>query len=492
MAKEDEELYGDFDPNDYRTESGDADFASGAEGFLSDSMMLGGAFDSLITTGAEKAAEERAKGAQAAADSEFKLKKARAQKNDAIVEGLDKDIFGHSEEEIYKRLLEEAGYSTGDAAPAPPPSHAATTKELLDAISGGAGAGSFEFDASSGQLMWVPSGTGQPAPAPAGRETPMQGNGQVHGNTPSGRKFAFDQPAEVNKKAIAEKAKALYEAEHRDTLPGQLEEAFKERSTATETLTDALRGIERVDFGSDEGWYTGPSKAKRSKADLAAQKQAQGKLWGLTDTKETAEEKLMRELARRSMEADLRGQREAQAQNLKERGVYGSGAEVAGFLGTQQELAQRRALEEMKANQNAQQRALAALGQYQTGAFKAGDQSIAEGTQQNLTEQFNAGQKKDYQVAKSNREAAENEAEAKRNATVYDADTNLAAARENKIKDITNAKMGMGNMKIGVGTQGTMMQTSGLSDLQAGFKGEKAKFDNKDASDTEERSWGLL
>ena len=484
MAYEDD-LYTEFDPEAFRTESGDADAASAFEGFSSDSLIFGDLVDKWVTTGAEKAAAERAKGAQAAAKSEFELKKARASKNDAIVAGLEKDIMGLSEDEIYNMLLEQSGYTRADGKQptnataqnvAPPTSHI-----------------EMRFDDYTGTQIPVevagpPPGWKAPVQAAPTSEDYQPDGGAVSGETPSGRKFKFDKPDEDKLRAAA---KQIFKKQQEETLPGQLDKAFGERQDASERLVQALEGIDRVGLDTSD-WESAANAAKRKEETLKQQQQSQDKLWGLTDVQETAQERLMREMARRSMETDLRAQREAQAQSLKERGVYGSGAELAGFLGAQQELAQRRSLEEMAASKNAQERALQALGKFGEHAISLGNQDIAEGAQENLTNQFNAGARKDADKSKAENERAENEALAKREATIYDSSTNTAAARENKAKDITNTKMALANQKIGVGTQGTALQASALSDIGKNFKGEAEKFKNKDAQDTDDMSWSLL
>jgi hypothetical protein len=485
MAYEDD-LYTEFDPEAFRTESGDADAASAFEAFSSDSLIFGDLVDKWVTTGAEKAAAERAKGAQAAAQSEFGLKKARAAKNDAIVAGLEKDIMGLSEDEIYNMLLEQAGYARADGKPpasapaqnvAPPTSH---IEMRFDDYTGT----QIPVEVAGPPPGWKPPE--QAAAAPSGTYQPD--GGTVSGETPSGRKFKFDKPDEDQLRAAARK---IFENQQEETLPGQLGIAFGERQAASDRLIQALDDIERVELDTSD-WEAEPNAAKRKEETLKQQQQSQDKLWGLTDVQETAQERLMREMARRSMETDLRAQREAQAQSLKERGVYGSGAELAGFLGAQQELAQRRSLEEMAASKNAQERALQALGKFGERAVSLGNQDIAEGTQENLHNQFNAEQRKDADKSKAENERAENEAEAKREATIHDSSTNVAAARENKAKDITNTKMALANQKIGVGTQGTTLQTSGLSNIANNFKGESQKFKDKDAQDTDEMSWSIL
>lgn len=495
----DSDLYTDFDPNDPRyNPDASPDASSYAQGFLSDDIIFGGLFGSLIKTPAEKAAEAKAKAAQDAAKSEFALRKARAEKNDAIAQGVETSMFGESYDQILARLMAERDAERGGGSqPQPAATPAVNPATVAGPASGVPAPAGYEavwngsgFDMVPVAAPAAPTAQPQSQPQPTG---PATDEGEtIEGRTKSGRRVAFDAPPPDNRKVLEERARAIFEEQQKQTLPGQLDAALSERQAASDELVGALGGIGRVGFGTDEGWYTPESAARRSGETRAQQKAGQDKLWQQTDVRETAEERLMRELARRSMETDLRAQRETVAQNLKERGAYGSGAEMASFLGGQQELAQRRALEEMAAGANAQKRAMAALGKFSDTVARLGEQDIAEGTQVNLTNQFNAGQKKDFTVKKAAHEASENEAEARRAATVSDSRTSVAAARANKAKDVANAQMGVAGLKIGTGTQGTQLQSEGLNRMAGNFAGEQARLNKQSAEEDENYSWGAL
>src|SRR6185312_3012189 len=173
----------------------------------------------------------------------------------------------------------------------------------------------------------------------------------------------------------------------------------------------ALDGIDRVNPGEyQDSWDVSTTKNDYLSPEArAAQKTAMDKTLALTDTKETAEEKLMREVARRNMERDLAAQRDAQANQLRARGAYGSGAELAGFLGSQQELAQRRSLENLGADANAQKRAIDALGTYGDQAFKLGSQDATAQGMMDLNSRFNSGQRQDFEKFKTKTQQEEND-----------------------------------------------------------------------------------
>jgi hypothetical protein len=167
----------------------------------------------------------------------------------------------------------------------------------------------------------------------------------------------------------------------------------RDRAT-TDQYVDAMgQWTNPADLFKDPAFmqYVGDAKnhAFRSDAAKSAQTDALSQLKGQTGLKETAQEKLMREMARRHQEQNERGNREAMNQNLKARGAYGSGAEILGNLMSAQGTGQQRSLENMQANANAQQRAMAALGQYTQAGAQLGSQDLQEGQMANQMDQFN-------------------------------------------------------------------------------------------------------
>lgn len=129
------------------------------------------------------------------------------------------------------------------------------------------------------------------------------------------------------------------------------------------------------------------------------------KLNALSDPSITAEEKLMMEVARREQEQDLRAQREAMAQNMRARGVYGSGAELTQNMMAQAEGSNRRALEYMSAQANAQQRAMDALGKASEMSSdirkSEAQESQFRGTAADRAKEFNNRLRQEYETWKT-------------------------------------------------------------------------------------------
>lgn len=76
---------------------------------------------------------------------------------------------------------------------------------------------------------------------------------------------------------------------------------------------------------------------------------------------QTARDRLLRAQARAESENWLKGQREADMQDLAERGGLGGGAEIATLLGDRQAAAQRLSMADLQASADAEERALQAL-----------------------------------------------------------------------------------------------------------------------------------
>jgi len=175
----------------------------------------------------------------------------------------------------------------------------------------------------------------------------------------------------------------------------------QEASETHDRFVEAVNGY--VDPAFEAALPDLVSQAATAQADpeaIAAQKDALGKATALTGIQETAEEKFMREQARRKQERDLRSQRGADKNSLLARGAYGSGAEIAMAGQAQQEASERRALEEMGANANAQQRALVAIGRMGTISGQMRDSSFNEestrGTAADRIREGNRKYKEDY------------------------------------------------------------------------------------------------
>jgi len=274
------------------------------------------------------------------------------------------------------------------------------------------------------------------------------------------------------------------------TLPEMLDASYRDRQSAADKLKAAIDGVDRVDPGEfQDDWLVDANKEYISPEAKAAQKLAMDKTLALTDIKETAEEKFMREVARRSQERDLRAQSEAQASQLRARGAYGSGPELAGFLGSQQELAQRRSLEEMEAKANAQKRAMQALDQYGNQAFQLGQQDIAVGGLRDVNDRFNKTNKQNWQQFKTKTEQEENDAELKREATKYDADQSLQDDKRTDINTNMDAKFRLLGAKTGTNLAGAAAMKDSRQGLAANFRDEANRADAKHASSNID--WGL-
>lgn len=263
-------------------------------------------------------------------------------------------------------------------------------------------------------------------------------------------------------------------------LPGFYEGVGKRDAAATDEYVGALGDwTNPADLFSDPNFmkYVGDAKnhAFRSDAAKEAQLGALGQLKSLTDTKETPQERLMREMARREMEQNMRGDREALARDLKARGAYGSGAEILGGLMSQQEHAQRRSLENMQANANAQSRAMAALGQYSQTAQGVGAQDLQEGAYANAMDQFNNTLEQQYnnfrgaqQVAATNAGNQEGRARA---TDTYGARTGQTARERSDFGAMTGTQGALAKGTIGNRTD----QQKLVSDAGAVLSGELGK-----------------
>lgn len=133
------------------------------------------------------------------------------------------------------------------------------------------------------------------------------------------------------------------------------------------------------------------NQAVPSAMSRGAQEDALNQFKTLSQPGETAQDRLAREMSRREMEQNMRGDREAMASRLKSRGMYGSGAELSSQLSSQAENASRRSLENMQAQAAAQQRQQAALASYAGVANQMRGNETKEGSLANQVAEFNSG-----------------------------------------------------------------------------------------------------
>jgi len=292
----------------------------------------------------------------------------------------------------------------------------------------------------------------------------------------------------------ADRAAAAKQAQdnYGNTLPGELDASLGRRQSATDAFTNAINGIQGVDAGNyDNNWNVDANKQYVSDAAKNAQKTAMDKTLALTDTKETAAEKLMREMSRREQEQTLRSQSEAQANQLRSRGAYGSGAEVAGFLGNQQETAQRRSLEEMQANANAQQRAMQALSTYGNQSFQLGQQDQASGALQDANARFNSQSQQQWKQFQTKTQQQENDAAAKRAASKLDATNQVENVTRGDVAQVADRQAQVAGLKTGANTNGAELSGQATGLISGAYNTDAANKTAK-ANDDESITSGLL
>ena len=170
------------------------------------------------------------------------------------------------------------------------------------------------------------------------------------------------------------------------------EKAASKAKTGPVQLSPEEQAIEDR-FGNDMAWLDdefkidpallGESARSKVEADpemIAAQQRALDSLFGIADAGgATAQERARRAKARGESENWLRGQREADMQNLAERGMSGSGAELLTLGNDRQAAAQRNSAADLETDAWLEQRALDALfsggqlaGQMRDTGFREG------------------------------------------------------------------------------------------------------------------------
>lgn len=244
------------------------------------------------------------------------------------------------------------------------------------------------------------------------------------------------------------------------------------------------------DFFKDPsfGAYVGDvqNKATRSDATKANQLDALNRFKALSSPTESAEERLMREQARREMESNMRGDREAMESRLRSRGVYGSGDELTSQLMSQGTTSANRSMELMQANANAQQRAIAALGKYSDVAQQMGQNELYEGSAANAVSQFNNGLKQQANLWKAGQQItarqSDNAEDAKRAGTIYGANADQTARERADNQTQISNKMGYATGKTTAQTGATTNRISAGKDVIDSInKDIAAKEANKDS-----------
>lgn len=217
------------------------------------------------------------------------------------------------------------------------------------------------------------------------------------------------------------------------------------------------------------------SKVKLSDQTKAAQTDALNKLKANTSVQETGEEKLMRLLARQKMESEMKGERDAMNASLKNRGAYGSGAELASQLQNQQNLATQRQISELGAQANAQQRAMQALGQYQQLGTALGNQDIALGKAQDTIGMFNNQVRQGYDIADVQNKQRNADRDVDKQKTLAKGRSDIVNNARGDTKFDIDTKTGLAGMRIGANSSGANA-VSGAIGQQIGQLGNEAGY----------------
>lgn len=266
------------------------------------------------------------------------------------------------------------------------------------------------------------------------------------------------------------------------SLPGEYNRAGDIQAQVFNQLRETLNGIQDPQLAQKVADLQ--SQANISDGSMAARNDALGQLKGYTNVQETAQERLMRDVARREMENQMKGQRDAMAANLKSRGVYGSGAEIASQLQAQQEAASRRAQEELAAQANAQTRAMQALGQYGQLGIQSGNQDIAAGQAHDAVNEFNNTITEQHNLADAKQKAQNNTAQTQRATTIADAGNNVASGVERRAGNLSNTILAGAGLKTGTATQGANLVNGAASNLRGALGQDAATQQAKDDTGT--------
>jgi hypothetical protein len=202
----------------------------------------------------------------------------------------------------------------------------------------------------------------------------------------------FKLPAPPPPKVVLAPPSAPVKAPPAPIVTSKNEKAASKAAQGPAQLTPEEQAIEDR-FGNDMAWLDeefqidpallGESARSKVEADpnmIAAQQRALDSLFGIADAGgATAQERARRAKARGESENWLRGQREADMQNLAERGMAGSGAEILALGNDRQAAAQRNSAADLETDAWLEQRALDALfsggqlaGEMRTTGFNEG------------------------------------------------------------------------------------------------------------------------
>jgi hypothetical protein len=279
----------------------------------------------------------------------------------------------------------------------------------------------------------------------AGRVAPD--GGSVGQRTPKVSDFSPEDIAKAT--ALANKG--------RWSQKGEYDKQFTARKGIYEQLKHDLDNIK--DPEAKAALAPVVNAAFRSDQTKGQQQFAMDKLKGLTDVKETAEEKLMREVARRNQENQMVSQRKATLGNLAARGQLGSGAELASMLGAQAQTSGNRVMDEMAANANAQKRAIDALGRYSDMGVQLGNQDITEGSEANKNNQLNNALTEQHNQFETNNEQTNKHDKTRRIGTIADAGNDVVNAGERAVNNLVTTKGNNAALLMGTATSGANLIT---------------------------------
>lgn len=409
---------------------------------------------------AEIAARELAKKREQAAQDDLAFRKATAEKNDASVEALRRQIFGGPPPSSTMPGPSQPAPRQQPQAPRGPsaPQGPVATDQYGAPIAGGTAAPNVESGAYFDPEQYL-AGTAAAQAAQAAQAAPQFKEGATKR---AGYTNDVAGVQDWNARSAAWQ-KEWEDYNNQWTLPKAYAETEAEHGKSVDDFVKAVSGIQDAPLVG----YVGDihSDATVSPETLARQNMALDKLQTNTDVKETAEERLMRELARRKMEGQMKGDREAMAQNLKARGVYGSGAELASQLGSQSETASRRALEELAAQANAQQRAMQALGQFSMATDARGKQDLEQGRLHDIVNHSNQQLKQQGEQFKARQQADQNRDRVTRETNTLNAKNQLTDRKDKHTNDKVNVATNLTGLETGSRTEGARLVSEGAKAL---------------------------
>lgn len=224
-------------------------------------------------------------------------------------------------------------------------------------------------------------------------------------------------------------------------------------------------------------------------ATVAAQRANLAKYNTLSNTQETAQERLQRLMAQREADANMKGARDSIAQNLKARGVYGSGAEVVQNMMSQADEANRRYMANLAADAQAQQRAMSALGSGSALAAQMRNSETQEGSLANQVNMFNNQVNQQTSNARSAAQQAgrttDNQAHNQMATTTYQG---AQGNTDRQRGDLNTVNTTTGNL-----TQGTINnRNAGVNSLNTALDVFGNDIDKKNATLESEKTSGLL